>query len=332
MEELQIPFSILFTIFCFFFLLNIIKKSYSKSPKNLPPGPWTLPLIGNIHQFVGSLPHHSLRDLSSKYGPLMHLQLGETSNIIVSSPEMAKQIMKTHDAIFSNRPYFLASRVISYDSTNIGFSPYGTYWRHLRKICNVELLSAKRVQSFGYIREEEVSALVRKISANEGSVINLSDHIFSLITGITARAAFGKKYRDHESFLSTMEKALKLAGGFSLSDLYPSVKVLPLITGMRGKLERLHREIDRVLENIIRDHRDKKSSHGQSEEDLVDVLLKLQQHNDHFDSPRLSDDNIKAVILVSISFLPLYGNCLFFHQYNYILHYINILVCERYMG
>ncbi|KAI9102333.1 hypothetical protein K1719_023535 [Acacia pycnantha] len=298
--EVQFPISFLTIFFFFLVVLSIVKRPYfRKSLRNLPPGPWKIPVIGNWHQFVGSLPHHSLKNLANKYGPLMHLQLGETSNIVVSSPEMAKEIMKTHDMIFSNRPYFLASRVISYNSTNIGFSPYGSYWRHLRKICTVELLSAKRVQSFRHIREEEVSALVTKISANEGSVINLSEYLFSLTTGITSRAAFGKKYRDHEAFLSTMEEALKLAGGFSVSDLYPSVKVLPVISGMRGKLERLHREIDRILENIIKDHKEEKISHGQAEEDLVHVLLKLQQQNDP-DTPQLTDNNIKAVILVSI--------------------------------
>ena len=62
------------------------------------------------------------------------LIIGELCNIVVSSPEMAKEVMKTHDTIFANRPFLLAAQMLSYDSTNIGFSSYVDYWRQLGKM------------------------------------------------------------------------------------------------------------------------------------------------------------------------------------------------------
>lgn len=85
----------------------------------------------------------------------MHLQLGHVSTILVSTPETAKQVMKTQDIVFASRFQPLAAKIISYDSANIGFLPYGDYWRQMRKICVLDLLSAKRVQSFRSLREEE---------------------------------------------------------------------------------------------------------------------------------------------------------------------------------
>ncbi|CDP14744.1 unnamed protein product [Coffea canephora] len=57
-----------------------------------------------MHQLFGSPIHHLLRDLAKKYGALMHLKLGETSTIVVTSPEMAREIYRTNDIIFASRP------------------------------------------------------------------------------------------------------------------------------------------------------------------------------------------------------------------------------------
>ena len=63
-------------------------------------------------------------------------------------------------------------------------------------------------------------------------------------------------------------------------------------------MEKLHRELDMTLQDIIDDH---KSIHKEAsdDEDLVDVLLKIQQENYHSQHP-LSDDNIKSIIQVSL--------------------------------
>ncbi|KAL7213727.1 hypothetical protein ACSBR2_016287 [Camellia fascicularis] len=86
-----------------------------------------LPLIGSIHYLASSLPHHSLQYLAKKYGPLMHIQLGEISTIVISSPIMAKEVLKKHDLAFENRPDLLAGTIMTYDKLDIAFSSYGDY-------------------------------------------------------------------------------------------------------------------------------------------------------------------------------------------------------------
>ncbi|KAG4999867.1 hypothetical protein JHK87_020939 [Glycine soja] len=290
--ELLIPFSLLFTFACILLaLFNTLNRSNSKI---LPPGPWKLPLLGNIHQFFGPLPHQTLTNLANQHGPLMHLQLGEKPHIIVSSADIAKEIMKTHDAIFANRPHLLASKSFAYDSSDIAFSSYGKAWRQLKKICISELLNAKHVQSLRHIREEEVSKLVSHVYANEGSIINLTKEIESVTIAIIARAANGKICKDQEAFMSTMEQMLVLLGGFSIADFYPSIKVLPLLTGMKSKLERAQRENDKILENMVKDHKENENKNGVTHEDFIDILLKTQKRDD-LEIP-LTHNNVKALI------------------------------------
>ncbi|WVY94057.1 hypothetical protein V8G54_033145 [Vigna mungo] len=220
----------------------------------------------------------------------MHLKLGEVSNVIVTSPEIAQEVLKTHDVNFSDRPNLASARTVTYNNTNIVFSPYGEYWRQVRKICTMEILTIKRVQSFQSIREEEVAELVKKIAASEGCAVNLTQNIYPMTCGIVARATCGKKRRHQQVFISKIDKQLKLMGGFSLADLYPSSRVLEMVE--KVKFEKIHKETDRVLQDIIDEHRNR--SKCEVVEDLVDVLLKYQQENDS--ESLLTDDNIKAVI------------------------------------
>ncbi|XP_024029893.1 cytochrome P450 71D11 [Morus notabilis] len=301
--ELKLPsFWILFTSFVFLFMvLNILIKraKTTSSDSKLPPGPWKLPLLGNIHQLFGSLPHRALRDLAEKPGPFIYLRLGQLLTIVVSSTEYAKEVMRTHDVIFASRPRSLFSEIVLYDCTDIAFSPYGEYWRQLRKICMQELLSTTRVESFRPIREEEMFNLMEWIASNTGSAINLTEKIKYSSYSITSRAAFGKKSEHHDEFISIVEETIKVAGGFDIVELFPSLSFLAAITRARPKLEWVKHRGERIMEKIIKEHDDKKSTTKSSEsqtdqEDLVDVLLKF--HNNGEIGFSLTTNNIKSVI------------------------------------
>ncbi|XP_077216244.1 desmethyl-deoxy-podophyllotoxin synthase-like [Tasmannia lanceolata] len=301
MEFHFLSFPLLFAFLLFLsMLMKVGNRSKTQNPvPKLPPGPRNFPIIGSLHHLLGSLPHYSLMNLAKKHGPLMHLKLGQVSTIVISSPEVAREIMKTYDLNFSNRPPLFLAQVSLYNQRDIVFAPYGDYWRQLRKICILELLSVKRVQSFHHVREEEVSNLIQSISSANESTVNLSKMLLSLSEKIASRASFGNKGGDHERFISALKESLEFAGGFNVADFFPSLKFVSVITGTKYRLERLHRKFDGVLNDIIKEHKDNKMRKTKQEdhevEDLVDVLLRLQEHGD-LEFP-LEMDSIKAVIL-----------------------------------
>uniref|UniRef100_A0A2N9FRL1 Cytochrome P450 n=1 Tax=Fagus sylvatica TaxID=28930 RepID=A0A2N9FRL1_FAGSY len=198
-------------------------------------------------------------------------------------------------------PTSLAIKILTYDSTDIVFAPYGNYWRQLRKICTLELLSPKRVESCQPIREEELSTAINWIASKAGSTINLTENIFTTAYGITSRAAFGKKRKDQETFISIVKEMSEVAAGFNITDVFPSVKLFHLISGVETKLERMHQEVDRIMGNIINEHEEQKATEKKNEdaraEDLVDVLLKFHQEHSGDNEFSLTISNIKAVIM-----------------------------------
>lgn len=285
----------------FFILFLLFLKLFRAKRVNLPPSPPKLPIIGNLHQ-LGRYPHRSLQALSKKYGSLMFLRLGFTPTLVVSSAEMVKEIFKNHDITFSNRPKSTAANLFFYGYKDVGFSPYGEYWRGLKKICTLELLSQKRVHEFQYVREEEVEILGNKVhkARSAGLSVNLSDLITSTSNNIVSRCIFGEKFEDENGksrFGELTRKMAKLVVAFSVGDFFPGFGWVDNITGLIGKLKETSGALDTFLEQLIAEHKTKKKDDFQGDrEDFVDILLHVQQKDDL--GFEFTQDSLKSVLEV----------------------------------
>ncbi|XP_065847393.1 cytochrome P450 726A27-like [Euphorbia lathyris] len=269
-------------------------KSQSKiSSSNQPPQPPKLPLIGNLHQIISPLPHRRLSQLAKIYGPFMQLQLGQVTAVVVSSPQVAKQLMKDNDIKVSHRPRVTVTDILFYNHQDIAFAAYGDYWRQMRKFCFLELLCPKRVQSFVSIREQEISNFISSINSKLGSPINLSDMVFSLTNSIIARTVIGRKNKNQEAMLELICQMLKAIAGFTVVDMFPSLVFLHVITGMKSSLLKLHKQADQLLEEIIEEHKKELKGDQSEGNNLLNVLLKLQANPDSL----LTTDGIKAITL-----------------------------------
>ncbi|CAI0440865.1 unnamed protein product [Linum tenue] len=303
LPELCIPFLLAVTVILLATSWFISKKqSKPRTASNrLPPGPWKLPIIGNLHQLIiSSEPaHRRLRELSRKYGPVMQLQLGELHHVVVSSAEAARDVLKTHDAALASRPYVLAADVIFYGQKGIAFTPYGAYWRQMRKICMMELLSDRRVLSYRSVREDELSCNIQKKMTTDDHRVNLGEILFWASNRVIAMSAFGAIRENTESFMAVVNSISDVLGGMTVSDLYPSVKFLPTLTGFRSKLNRLHRAADVLLDEIIKEHLEIINEHVAKRrrehkgDNILDVLLDLQE-SATTECP-LTSENIKAI-------------------------------------
>ena len=120
---------------------------------------------------------------------------------------------------------------------------------------------------------------------------------------MVCRAAFGQVSKeDQYEFVRLMKQVAALGGGFDIADLFPSYKILHVLTGLKPKLQKIHHKMDIIFENLIKEHvknqtRKKKFIADSNQEDLIDVLLRIRDSED-LQFP-ITNDNIKAIIFVS---------------------------------
>ncbi|KAK3130905.1 hypothetical protein QOZ80_6BG0499490 [Eleusine coracana subsp. coracana] len=263
----------------------------------LPPSPRALPVIGHLHHLAGALPHRAMRDLARRHGPLMLLRLGALPVVVASSADAAREVMKTRDLHFATRSMTQTLRHAFLEGAEgIIFAPYGDAWRQVRRICTLELLSARRVQSFRNVREEEAGRLLRGVAsaATLAKVVNLSEMVAAYAADSAVRAIIGNRLKDRDAFLALLERSVKLFARMSLPDLYPSSRLAMFLSRMPGRMKRQREELVGFMDAIVRDHEENKVTGDANKEDLLDVLLRIQREGD-LQVP-ITTDNIKSVI------------------------------------
>ncbi|PKA66535.1 Cytochrome P450 71A1 [Apostasia shenzhenica] len=277
-------------------------SSHNRSHKwRLPPGPSPLPIIGNLHE-LDRIIHVSLHRLSKEYGPLIHLNLGNTSAIVASSVEVSSEILKAQDTVFCSRPPLAAITKFTYDGIDIGASPFGEYWKKMKRFGNVHFFNALKVRSFHNIREEEVDVLINDIkkASFNGELINVSERAVCLLQNITFREVFSKRVSvDGDCRLSPYHDLIKdmmsMMASFNARDFFPSLWWLDFLTGWRVKLERRFREMDRIYEKEIETRL--KSTCATTHNDFLDLLLNRQTKVDPSLGFLLSRNEVKALLM-----------------------------------
>ncbi|ERM96575.1 hypothetical protein AMTRI_Chr09g16460 [Amborella trichopoda] len=271
----------------------------------LPPGPRPRPIVGNM-ALMDQLTHRGLAKLARPYGGLMYLRLGFMPNVVVSTPEMAKQVLQVQDNTFSNRPATIAIQYLTYDRADMAFAHYGPFWRQMRKLCVMKLFSRRRPESWRPVREEVdamVKAVATKAKTEPGMPVNVGELVFGLTRNITFKAAFGSALGEgQDMFNSLLQEFSRLFGAFNIGDFLPVLSWMDL-QGINKRLRNARQSLDHFIDKIIDDHM---ASAGQKDERTLDMVDDMLVHlgdgpasNDDTDTAalKLTRDNIKAIIM-----------------------------------
>ncbi|MFY2203306.1 cytochrome P450, partial [Escherichia coli] len=286
-------------------LLSTFRRANAKARPSLPR-PWTLPIIGNLHQ-LSSLPHRSLHRLSCIYGPLMRLKLGGIPAIVISSPETAKEVLKTHDINFSGRGEVAAPRVYSYNFVDVAASSYSEDWRNTKSFFVQRLLTTRKINSFRPIREEEVDVLMNSIKklSHGGELLDVGAMALRFFNNTSYRMSFGRRQSGGDDdvrsrFHELITESMGLLSGLRLEDFFPSLSWISALFGGQSIIEKYFVPLDQFLEEeVVRATKELEEEEYKEEEEhcFLKTMLLLQRSSSVPFGLNLTRDRIKALVL-----------------------------------
>ncbi|XP_054167198.1 cytochrome P450 2A9-like [Oppia nitens] len=159
---------------------------------SLPPGPFPLPLIGNLLAFKTKQHcNYVLTKFAKKYGPVYTLYLGNSPQIIITDAIIAREAF---------RKKYLSGRPQSYFGnsfkTDIIFSDYGNHWEALRSVAHSAILKYSSNEQLVNVAVDCVDQTVQTMLEREGpnKPIDPFNYIYLTFLNILAISTFGKTY------------------------------------------------------------------------------------------------------------------------------------------
>ncbi|KAI7984376.1 Cytochrome P450 82G1 [Camellia lanceoleosa] len=275
------------------------KHTNEKNKSTRAPEPsGSLPIIGHLHLLRGETPiFRTLGAMADKYGPVYSLRLGGRRRaLVVSSWEAVKDCFTTNDTVFATRPAMAVSKNW-YDNAVFAIGPYGDYWRNVRKIVTLELLTNHRLEKLRHVRESEVNLCITDLHllcVNNGGLptqVTMNKWFDHLTFNVIVRMLAGKRFsgsttthsKDEEGhkIKEAIKKALYLGGVFVVSDEIPWLEWFDFGGHLKAMKQTL-KEVDEVLGSWLEEHIQKKKrlalegSDGVGDQaDFMDVMLSV---------------------------------------------------------
>ncbi|KAK8471382.1 hypothetical protein PHAVU_003G214350 [Phaseolus vulgaris] len=295
-----IIFFLIFLITCYRFL--------KPNPQNLPPAPPGLPLFGNLLSLHPQL-HTYFAALAQIHGPIFKLQLGTKLAIVITSPTVAREVLKDNDTVFANRDVPVAGRIATYGGSDIVWTPYGAEWRMLRKVCVVKMLSTATLDSVYDLRRNEVCKTVSYLYDRAGSAVNVGEQAFLTVMNVITSMMWGGAVEEVEreslgaEFRELVAEMTLLLGKPNVSDFFPGLARFDL-QGVEKQMQALVPRLDGIFEKMIgegvkveEEEEEEEDGKKKKRKNFVQYLLDLKDSEGPDSKTPFTMTHVKALLM-----------------------------------
>ncbi|XP_020203433.1 geraniol 8-hydroxylase [Cajanus cajan] len=273
----------------------ISNKVRRKLNYKLPPGPSPLALVANLVE-LSKRPQQTLAKLAKLHGPIMCLKLGQLTTIVISSPDIAKEVLQTHDLLFSNRTIPQATTVHNHNHYSLPFLPVSPLWRDLRKICNNQLFNNKSLDASQNLRRKKLHELLNHVHACslKGEAVDIGNVAFRTAINFLANTFFSLDFvnsvGEGEEYKGIVENLVRAIGTPNLVDFLPLLKMVDP-QGIRRRSSTYISMLFVIFDRLIY----KRLEFGDAtiDDDMLDKLLNISQE----DGQKMDHKKIKHLFL-----------------------------------
>ncbi|XP_062106354.1 tryptophan N-monooxygenase CYP79A68-like [Humulus lupulus] len=326
-ESITVMFFIALLLIIVLLLLLLISSNKKKQPTTttLPPGPSPWPILGNIPEILRNRPayqwiHRLMKELNTE---IACIRLGTATHLItVTSPEIAREFLKKHDAVLASRPDTVVTSLVSRGYKTTALTPSGNQWKKMRRVLVSELFNRSKLAWLLQKRTEEADDLVRFVynqalassgggDGEGGGVVNVKVAAKQYAAGVMRRMIFGRGYsgkrrdglpgKEEEEHVEALLTVLSHVFAYSVSDILPWLRWFDLDGHQRTvgeAIKVINNHQDPVISERIREWReddhDGEAKNKKQPSDLLDVLISAK---DSDGNPLLSDDEIRAQVM-----------------------------------
>lgn len=168
-------------------------QRYLKRPKNLPPGPWGLPVVGSLFS-LGKEPHITLMDMAKEYGNVFSINLGGQRVVVLNGFKAVREALVKKAEAFAGRPTLVLTQELT-EGQGIVTADYGPTWREQRRFTLTTLRNfGLGKQSFEGKIMEEIDYFLQAFR-EKGSEPFKPDHIIEIgVSNIVCSINFGRRF------------------------------------------------------------------------------------------------------------------------------------------